>query len=65
MTHEEWMEKFNVKPREPERPRFSADDECRVCRGAGYSDCDGVFGTCWACHGSGARGAATTGPYLP
>lgn len=65
MTAEEFNAKYNVQPVEPERPRFNADDECRVCLGSGLSECDGVFGQCWCCYGSGARGGAITGPYIP
>ena len=65
MTPDEFNAKFNVQPAEPQARRFNADDECRVCRGEGYAECDGVFGRCWACEGTGARGAATTGAYIP
>lgn len=65
MTADEFNAKFGVQPAAPDRPRYSADDECRVCQGSGLSDCDGVYGRCWCCNGSGARGAATLGPYIP
>ena len=65
MTPDEFSAKYNVQPAAPMRLPFAADDECRVCRATGYSKTDGVFGRCWCCLGTGARGAATTGAYVP
>jgi hypothetical protein len=43
--------------------RHGVDGVCRVCRGYGYADLDGVYQTCWACAGTLGRTTATTGPF--